>query len=304
MKNLRFVTRIFLVIGLSMMSIHASAYGKGYGRYNRASVNHFFTVGASVGYSNFIENYPDLQTTGSAAAAVTLGYEMRVNHFYFTTGVEAQWLNANAEYNVERFDMSIRDTKGDLAIMYYDFDPIKEHQSVCHIQVPLIFGFYQRGFYAGAGAKVGFPVVSSIEQELSYKTSGSYREYIDNFEGMDKHGYGDYTTNARVELDTHIKLSLAAEIGYDVLAPYRRANSGTRHGLRVAAVCEYGLNNVFGTDKTSDMFEVSSENANVVTAKPYYQTHSISGHIVNGLYAGVKLTWICDFSRVPCDCDD
>ena len=129
---------------------------------------------------------------------------------------------------------------------------------------------------------------------------------MDDFSGIPDHGYDAYKLDQTEDLTANIKFSLSAEVGYDLLASVRRTKEGMRHGLRIAAVCEYGLNNVLGVQnqKATDMFEVNPENATQVSVKPYYQTQSVTGNFVNSLYAGIKFTWICDFSRVPCDCDE
>ena len=88
-----------------------------------------------------------------------------------------------------------------------------------------------------------------------------------------------------------IRGSVIAEIGYDVLAHARKMDNRRRNGLRIAAVCEYGLNNTFNTKEPAESVVINKDNANDVTVLPYYQSHDISGHRVSNLYAGIKVTW-------------
>lgn len=296
-------SKYLLLLGICFLSVSAVASNKLLNQ-KKTPVNHFFTVGASVGYSHMLESYEELSTQGAVSGLLGLGYEMRVKHFYWSLGVEAQLLRAKANYDLADQNMSILDTQGKPAIMHYRFDAVQEDQNLLYVQVPIMFGFYRRGFYIGAGAKIGFPIKSFVQLNSSYVTSVTYKEYIDEFAGMDTHGYGTYTLNSKEEMAANIKTSLAVEIGYDVLAPVRRTTKGMRHGLRLAAICEYGLNNVVGSSTSSAAFDVSPENATQVVMKPFYQAHSITGHSVNNLYAGFKITWICDFSAIACDCDE
>ena len=100
-------------------------------------------------------------------------------------------------------------------------------------------------------------------------------------------------------MDAKLKVSLAAEIGYDLLKSLQDKDQNQRNGLKLSAVFEYGLTNIAGASKMSDMFEVSPDNASQVIIKPFYHTQSITGHHVNNLYAGIKLTWTCDLSSKP-----
>ena len=310
MKKLLFSSKFLLLIGMGLFTMNMVAapysYGGAFARKNASSVNHFLTVGLSAGYSTLIDSYDDLSTSGGMGGFLGVGYEMRVNHFYWSLGAEVQLLNATGVYNLERHDQHSLDTQLKPMIMHYQFDPITEYQRLMYVQIPLMLGYYQRGFYFGAGFKVGIPVVASATQLSSYETSATYNEYVDDFSGIPNHGYGTYKLDQTEDLTANIKFSLAAEVGYDVLSSVRRTKEGMRHGLRIAAVCEYGLNNVLGVQnqKTFNMVEVNPKNAEEVTVKPFYQAQSLTGNFVNSLYAGIKFTWICDFSRIPCDCDE
>jgi hypothetical protein len=308
MKNLLFSSKLLFLVGLMLVSVNMAAatraYGGAFARNNTSSVNHFLTVGLSAGYSTLIDSYDDLSTQGGMGGFLGIGYEMRINHFYWSLGAEMQLLNATADWNLGVQDQHCLDTQEKPMIMHYEFDPITEYQRLMYMQIPIMLGFYQRGFYFGAGVKIGIPIVASATQLSSYKTSGTYNEYVDDFSGIPNHGYDSYKLDQAEDLTSHIKVSLAAEIGYDVLASVRRTKEGMRHGLRIAAVCEYGLTNVLGAQKDSKMFEVNPKDATQVSVKPFYETQSLTGNFVNSLYAGIKFTWICDFSRIPCDCDE
>lgn len=308
MRRSLHVTSVLLTAILLLSSLPSFAANR-YRSWYRPSkqVNHFVTAGASIGYSTLLENYHDLKTTGSVGGTVGLGYELRVDKFLLATGVDAQFLTANSSFELPNITHEIYDTQGKLATMNYMFEPIEEAHRFMYLSIPVMVGAYHRGFYFGVGAKVGLPINPITKLSYNYETSGTYGEYIDDFANMSGNGYGPHSgvkqyKNENVPV---VRASALLEIGYDVLSPMRRKDDKQRNGLRVAAVCEYGLNNLVSTaEAATSSIMINKQNANDVTVLPYYQTHAISGHHVNNLYAGIKLTWIFDFSKQPCDCEE
>ena len=266
-------------------------------------LNHFVTIGASAGYSTLFENYEDLNTKGAVGGTFDLGYELRVNKFLFLTGIEAQYVAANDMFDLEQVNQKITDTQGKYATMHYRFETIQEAHKLLYVSIPLMFGAYHRGFYCGLGVKVGLPVSSVTDMTVTYETSGTYGEYIEDFVDINnRYGQYSYTKKYKHE-ELPIRASVLAEIGYDVLSSVRRKDDTQRNGLRIGVTCDYGLNSIVNTYEPANSIMINKNNANDVTVLPYYQTHAITGRRVNNLYVGLKLTWIFDFSKEPCDCE-
>lgn len=309
MRRSLHVTSVLLTAILLLSSLPSFAANRYKSWYKPTQkVNHLVTAGASIGYSTLLENYDDLITTGSVGGTVGLGYELRVNNFLLATGVDAQFVTANASFELPNIPPKpIIDTQGKHAEMNYMFEPIEEAHRFMYVSIPVMVGAYYKGFYFGVGAKVGLPINPITKLSYNYETTGTYDKLVDDFANMDAHGYGPHSgvkqyKNKNVPV---VRASAVLEIGYDVLCPVRRMDDKQRNGLRIAAVCEYGLNNMVNTaEAATSSIMINKQNANDVTVLPYYQTHAISGHHVNNLYAGIKLTWIFDFSKQPCDCEE
>lgn len=298
-KSLHVIGALLVTVALLCHSASVSAATRSNTRNKQTTqVNHLLTAGASVGYSTLLENYDDLETIGKVGGAIGVGYELQINKFLFTTGVEAQYVTADATFELPDMQRKIFDTQGKLATMNYAFGTIEEAHRLLYVSIPVMVGTYYEGFYFGLGAKVGLAVSPMTNMNVKYETSGIYGEYIDDFSGMLNHGYGPYSyTKGYKNEKMPVRGSVIAEIGYDVLHTARTRDERKRNGLRIAAVCEYGLNNTFNTKEPAESIMINKDNANEVTVLPYYPSHDISGHRVSNLYAGVKLTWT--FSGSP-----
>jgi hypothetical protein len=187
--------------------------------------------------------------------------------------------------------------------MHYTIDPVLEYTNLMYASVPLMVGYYKNGFYAGLGVKIGIPVLSRITLSYSYTTSATYSDYIEDFEDMFNHNYGLYQTSNRSSIDAMIKYSGVAEIGYNLLSKASRGLQDSHHGFRVAAVCEYGFNNVLTPKESSVLYEINPQNASQLTINPYYFANMKKGQFFHPLYVGVKLSWTFCLSEGKCDCE-
>lgn len=298
-KSLHVIGALLVTVALLCHSASVSAATRSNTRNKQTTqVNHLLTAGASVGYSTLLENYGDLTTIGKVGGTIGVGYELQINKFLFATGVEAQYVTADATFELPDMQRKISDTQGKLATMNYAFGTIEEAHRLMYVSIPLMVGAYHEGFYFGLGAKVGLAVSPMTNMQVKYETSGIYGEYIGDFSGMLNHGYGPYSyTKGYKNEKMPVRGSVIAEIGYDVLHTARTRDERKRNGLRIAAVCEYGLNNTFNTKEPAESIMINKDNTSEVTVLPYYPSHDISGHRVSNLYAGVKLTWT--FSGSP-----
>ena len=298
-KSLHVIGALLVTVALLCHSASVSAATKfKASSKQRTQVEHLITAGASVGYSTLLENYDDLETIGKVGGTFGVGYELHFNKFLFSAGLEAQYVTADATFELPDMQRKIIDTQGKTATMNYAFEPIEEAHRLLYVSIPVMVGTYYEGFYFGLGAKVGLAVSPVTNMNVKYETSGIYGEYIDDFSGMLNHGYGPYSyTKGYKNEKMPVRGSVIAEIGYDVLHTARTRDERKRNGLRIAAVCEYGLNNTFNTKEPAESIMINKDNANEVTVLPYYPSHDISGHRVSNLYAGVKLTWT--FSGSP-----
>lgn len=270
---------------------------------NKLPLGHFLTVDASLGYSTILENYQDLETGGTIGGFFGINYELRKKSFLFTTGIEGQMLTANSLFKMDNFEVPIYDTQGKLATMHYQIGTIDERTQLFYASIPIMFGYHGYGFYIGGGAKIGFPLVPIVKSQYTYTTSATYTEYIEDFVNMNNHHYGTYDRLSNYKMKVPIKYSVVMEIDYNVLDRSNKYIADPRHGLRISAVCEYGLNNLGSTPTDGTLYEINPTNATELTILPYYMSHSTQGQHINHFYAGLKITWVFRSSKGDCKCD-
>ena len=131
-------------------------------------IGHFLAIDASLGYSNIFESYQDLDTKGTIGGLFGINYELRKKHFIFSTGIEGQMLTSNSIFEIDDFDIPIYDTQGKFAMMHYQISTIDERTRLFYASIPVIFGYYGYGFYIGAGAKIGLPIIPTVKSKYNY----------------------------------------------------------------------------------------------------------------------------------------
>lgn len=293
MKHLRIYTAIGLCLILAM-----PIFPNGL-----SNLGHFFTVGTSLGYSNIFEDYPNLHTTGATGGTFGINYELRKKTFVFTTGLEGQFVTSNSLFSVTGIDTHIYDTQGKIAIMHYQTGDIVEKVRLFYTAIPIMFGYYNYGLFVGGGVKIGIPTFPTVKCQYSYTTSATYSEYIDDFVNMNNHHYGAYDRLSNYQMKVPVKYSIIMEIGYNVLNKMINGVQDHHHGLRISAICEYGINNLANTSDSRPLYEINPTNATELTILPYYATHSSNNQHINHFYAGIKITWTFRASKGDCNCD-
>ncbi len=263
-----------------------------------------FSIGGSLGYSNIFENYNQFTTPGSLGASLMFGYEFRLYSFWLYTGIEGQYLSANAFSNIDGTERKIIDTQGKPAVMHYEFGQFVEQQHYVFANVPIMLGYYSGlyGFYVGAGAKFGLQLYALEDASLRYTTSATYSQYVEDFIGMGQHDYSAYNVYAQANPQSPIKISAIAEIGYDVLTRQRQTLK-TSHGLRVGLYVEYGLNNLVKSTAETPLYTIQQQNASAIDIVPFYSAYSTATHRINSFYAGIKMAYTFCVRTKNCTCD-
>lgn len=264
------------------------------------SDNHFLTLGGDVGYSKLLENVPELSTFGGIAGAIDFGYEYRIKGFWMSLSAELQYLSATSRFRISGTDKLIYDTQGKQALMHYDFGQSFDKQDFLFVNLPVLLGYYYRGLYLGAGAKIGYCIRAKESSALQYRTSATYQQYIDDFSSMSDHDYATYSLYVSENLNSKYKLSAIAEIGYDVLAYSREMNHTNRSGLKISVVAEYGLNNLINTNAESPLYSFNEKNAAEVFIHPFYNTKAAQSYRIHPLYVGIRISWIFNVATRNC----
>lgn len=293
--------RIFLIL-ICFFCANIIVYARYRGTTMYRNIN-YFSVSGGVGYSTLLENIPELNTIGSVGGNLSFGYELRISHFWLNTGIEAQYLRASSSFNISGFDRMAYDTQGKQVLYHYNFDKSIDNQQFIFANVPLLLGWHYVGFYIGAGAKVGYCVSAQESTKLRYSTSGTYLQYVEDFDKMEDHFYSTYNISNTEKLSSKFKVSLIGEIGYDVLAWARQANHTEHHGLKIGAYIEYGLNNIISSSSDKPLYSIDETNISSLSVTPFYNAHSANAYRVVPLYAGIRISWIFCIKTKHCDCN-
>jgi len=223
------------------LTIWARSYGNvGHGDY------HFGYISGSVGYSSLSQNIAEETTKGDIAWLVGTGYEFRMNNGWVSVGVQYQQEKSVSTPSEYQYFTPFGGEDNHLPprrIDYYRYTIRQTDRQEWHtVDIPLIAGYYNNGFYAGAGLKVGFSVNSHITTSGEYDLAAKYTEYVGIIENV-----GPYTTYKMPEQKYDSKLrpqiSLLGEIGYDLLSTIQ-TNSTICHMLKIGVYGEYGLRSV------------------------------------------------------------
>ncbi len=291
----------YLLILLCLVCAHTIAFA----RYRTAMYRNinYFSVSGGIGYGTLLENIPELNTIGSMGGNLSFGYELQISQFWLNTSIEAQYLRASSSFNISGFDRMAYDTQGKQVLYHYDFDKSVDNQQFIFANIPLLLGWHYVGFYIGAGAKIGYCISAKESTKLQYSTSGTYQQYIDDFEKMEDHFYCTYNAANTEKLNSKFKVSIIGEIGYDILAWSRQANHTEHHGLKIGAYVEYGLNSIVSSSGENPLYSINETNISELSITPFYNAHSANAYRVIPLYAGIRISWIFCIRTKHCDCN-
>ena len=274
----------------------------------------YFTVDVGAGFSTVFHDDPDWKVNGNIGGQLGVGYEMRLHGFWFATGVDFQLLNYTSKLSIlETLDAySGIDDQGKSFKAQYELDKMRGTERLLFANVPLMFGFYHRNdFYIGLGVRLGYTIYSYAQTTLAYVTSGDYSSshYVDDFENMPTHGFGDFETTHRNNIGYKFRYALAAEIGYDILSIARQISNQNRNAIKLSVFAEYGLSNMVSKSSNPVYDPVYNPispvtpnhfNLNDIKTIPYLTSSKAFKHKANPLYVGIKLTWMFEMNTNKC----
>ncbi len=294
---------IFLVLFLPIVS-YAGTGNRQYSVGN--NVKHHIGLLGGVGYGVLWDNYPEISSVGNVCGLVGLEYEMRINGFWLSFGPEVQYFAGKSLFNTTGTEVNIKDTYGVSAVYHYDFNQGEDYQRMVFANLPITLGYYYKGLYIGVGAKAGYMFYGVEQTRLSYTTTGTYEEYIDDFRQMANHSYGTYYSSVKETITNRLKVSVIGEVGYDVLSwiKYKYDKHTESNGLKISLCVEYGLSNLVGDSKDIPLYVLNESNATEMRINPYYCSRAGNSHHIRPFYAGVKITWLLCVKTKTCNCQE
>lgn len=298
------VMRILLCAVVFICSEAASAqtFRRHHNPFEGGDDYHFGWISGSVGYSMLQTNMPNAMPHGNLGGAVGIGYEFRNSGLWVNVGAQLSF--HRSKLVMDEYDTRSEadqqpyigvDTQNKPTVFHYRVNQTDEMQWN-YIDVPVLVGYYVRGFHVGAGIKVSYALNPKTRTTGTYNLSATNLDYNVTFVEMPDRGYTDYAFDRTEKNRLNVGASLIGEIGYDLLSSVP-TRSRICHVLKLSAYIEYGLNNQLRSWETpQNRVTPNKANATQATIAPYVNTFANPVRTVP-FYTGVKLTYMIGGSR-------
>lgn len=289
-----------MLLILCPLMVHARyRSGVGYGDY------HFGYISVGGGYTSLSQNIPEASTRGDLGYLLGAGYEFRMHNAWVSVGV--QYMQEKSRSKIGEYDFNTPfgglDDQNQKVNFYRYTIRQEDKQEMRTVDIPLMAGYYNNGFYVGAGFKFGFSVGSTITSGGDFDLKAQYDRYQ---EGPDAvfGNWGYYTNypcpNKKYDFKMRTQISLIGEIGYDLLSTMD-TKSTVCHMLKIGVYAEYGLRSVIPDDLLDpvsvcgmNMIDAAKAEADVCDARmnPYYMSTKSEGRRMVPFFVGIKLTYL------------
>lgn len=294
---------LFLLLLLAPIGLYARSMSRGqYGDY------HFGYISLSGGYTSLSQNISEVSTKGSWGGLIGVGYEFRMRNAWVSVGVQFQQLQSTT--TVDEYDYitpynGLDNQNPARPVDYFRYTIQQKDKQVWRtIDIPIMAGYYNSGFYIGLGAKVGFNMGSKITTGGTYDLAAKYTEFMGEFRSTPDFTHPLYHLYEVKDKEYDCKLrpqfSIIGEIGYDLLSSVS-TNSTVCHMLNIGFYWECGLRSVRPSGSLDPIAieglsvkEAAQAQADVCNARmnPYYLSTMTEGKFIVPFYVGVKLTYL------------
>lgn len=271
----------------------SSAYRGGYT--SGGDNYHFGYISGGLGYTSLQSAVPDMNPRGGMGGFVGAGYEFRNNGLWLSAGVQLGFHRSEGSLDNIRADRDGYDTQGKEITLHYN---IAEHdfQKWAFVEIPVMVGWYFKGFHIGAGPKVSYAIDKKVTAEGTYEISATNKLYGIEFKNMPDRGYTTYDFSGDYDARLNPLVSIVGEVGYDVLSSVP-TRSGICHVLKVAFYFEYGLNDLVKPVSSNKRLEIDQNNATKVQVNPYLAAGMTESYRVVPFFTGAKLTYLIGGSK-------
>lgn len=292
-----------MIVMAGLMLMATNVQGQSWKRHHSAFEDgddfHFGYISGSVGYSMLQTTIQNAMPEGSVGGAVGLGYEFRNSGLWANLGVQMSFHRSSLLVDPYTVSKPGQDTQGKAVTLLYRVNQMDKIEWN-YIDVPLLAGYYVRGFHVGAGLKISYALNPKTTSSGTYNLGGLYDGYEKVIENVG-HGYQEYEFKNTVKNQLNVGVSLIGEIGYDLLSSMP-TRSRICHVLKLAFYFEYGLNTQLRGWDGAPQERVAPNSpalptpATNVTINPYLNTFDPPKRAVP-FFTGVKLTYMIGGSR-------
>lgn len=273
------ILTLFLIFGLSLPLA--------------AQMSHEFSANIGGGLSTLDYKPANGKFTGGFGGEAGLGYHLFfMPNWAISTGVNVALYNAQASTANYSQRMSATSSGGTTFDFSYAYTNYKEDLSSVMITVPLMLQFQmpgKLGFYAAAGAKIGFPVSSKCTTSGDLSTNGYFTGTNTTYsEDLPMKGFGNYPgINQSNDMKLKMAFMLSAEAGVKwQLAEWRYLYAGL--------YVDYGLNNINNSNSSSALLTYNGRATNYPAGFNYGSMAGMSDKIAP-LAIGIKIRFSLGF---------
>lgn len=290
------------VVMLLSISVSAQSFRNRHGAFDGGDDYHFGYISGSVGYSMLQTSLPGTMPKGNVGGTIGLGYEFRNSGFWANVGAQLTFHRSSLTidqmtYHIGEPGSGVNavDTQGKPATFHYRVDQ-KDEIKWNFVDVPMLVGYYIRGFHVGGGLKISYALSPKTKTTGTYNLSATNHDYNVTFSDMPDRGYTDYNFECLQKNRLNVGVSLIGEIGYDLLSSVP-TRSRICHVLKASFYFEYGLNNhLRGTATPQERVVPNPNNLREAQITPYVNTFEKPNHTVP-FFTGFKLTYMIGGSR-------
>lgn len=266
---------------------------------NRNEFMHLFDVYIGGGYPFVFDDFIETKTSGLFSGNIGLGYGFRMQHLWFELDLEYQRLISLANYNISGTDIKMYDTQGKEMLLHYEFENAMDIQFFNSLNLPILIGYYNEGFYIGTGPKIGFCYMLE-KTDLYYTTSATYGQYIEDFENMPNHYYTKQEETCKKQLLPTFRFSFVAEVGYDFFVLLNKTNYNS---LKLSLFTEYNFINLKSDNMSLSVYDIDGTNPTKIRLLPFYYVKASNSNRVTPYHSvsiGVKLSWMINIPHKNC----
>jgi len=268
--------------------------------------SHCLAVWGEGGIANYIGKTPGAKATIGGGGGLGLGYEYRGQKFLLQTGVGALYTNTGLKINdnATTYTNQLIDDEGWVINKYTYYESKRRDDcSQVAMQVPLLFGAHFNYFYFLMGAKLNVNLYNQTKVKGTYRTTGYYEQFIDEFEDMDNHHFfstGEVSTTSKNSMKINVAASLELGAEFNIVQTRGKGNQY----LRVAAFADF---NILDDCKKSykPLTDYPQTWAGISKLQDIKQTNylysSSATNPLRQLVAGIKVTWLIS-SKVKYNC--
>jgi len=304
---------------ITVLCVLASVFGFSQQTNKPATTNtkptQYISVWGGTGYSLFLNNSTNIKDLGGLGAELGVGYELQMNKFHVSSGLEFNLLNSKSNifnYAVTRQMLLPYPTM----TYHYAFSDYTEKWNAGYLNIPILLSYdFGKRYFATIGTKIGVGLMGNYASTGTVTMYATDSEIIDDLTGMPNHNLSVNTFSGNGNVNFSMNVAATAEFGVNLdewLAvkqrPLRRGQRPRpktfRESLhyRASAFVDYGLMNIndYAKNQTANGIIpnfVGDQSPLVSNLNSALSSQDYASQSVNPLFVGVKFAVLYEIPK-------